>query len=237
MIRERHDTVRELFAKFLRHKVSYYSVEAVRDVSLEVPPGQTVAILGRNGSGKSTLLKIIAGVYKPTAGRVEVNGTIAPLIEIGAGFHPELTGRENIVLNGLLMGYSKRQMHEREGSIIEFAGLGDFIDAPVKQYSSGMYMRLAFAVSTEVDPDIPLLDEMLSVGDIPFQEKCIDRIKGFHRSGKTILFVTHSPGYATSFCDRAILMEAGRMIADATPENVVDAYQQSLELEHATTLR
>lgn len=181
------------------------------------------------------MLKIIAGVYKPTAGRVEVNGTIAPLIEVGAGFHPELTGRENIVLNGLLMGYSKRQMHKREASIIEFAGLGDFIDAPVKQYSSGMYMRLAFAVSTEVDPDILLLDEVLSVGDMAFQEKCIDRIKGFHCSGKTILFVTHSLEYATGFCDRAILMQAGRIIADGAPGKIVDAYQQSLEFEHATT--
>jgi len=235
VIRERPDTVRELFTRFLRHKASYYSFEAVHKVSFEVPRGQTVAILGRNGSGKSTLLKIIAGVYKPTAGRVEVNGTIAPLIEIGAGFHPELTGRENIVLNGLLMGYSKRQMLEREGGILAFADLGEFIDVPVKQYSSGMYMRLAFAVSTEVDPDILLLDEVLSVGDISFQEKCIERIRNFHLAGKTILFVTHSLDYAISFCDRAILMEAGHVIADANPKDVVDTYQTSLEQQYAIT--
>jgi ABC-type polysaccharide/polyol phosphate transport system ATPase subunit len=144
VIHERPDTLRELFAKFLRHTATYYSLEAVRNVSLEVPKGQAIAILGRNGSGKSTLLKMIAGVYKPTSGLVEVFGTIAPLIEIGAGFHPELTGRENIMLNGLLMGHSKRDMSARQARIIQFADLAKFIDAPVKQYSSGMYMRLAF---------------------------------------------------------------------------------------------
>lgn len=233
VIRERPDTLRELFTRFLRHKVTYHSFHAVQDVSLEVPPGQTVAILGRNGSGKSTLLKLIAGVYKPTVGQVEVHGTIAPLIEIGAGFHPELTGRENILLNGLLLGHSKRQMLEREDRIIEFADLAEFIDVPVKQYSSGMYMRLAFAVATEVDPDVLLLDEILSVGDISFQQKCVDRIRNFHDSHKTILFVTHSLQYATSFCDRAILMEKGRVEADGNPQRVVEMYQAMLEEEDA----
>jgi len=233
VIRERPDTLREPFAKFLRHSVSYYSFEAVRDVSLEVPKGQTLAILGRNGSGKSTLLKIIAGVYKPTSGCVEVHGTLAPLIEIGAGFHAELTGRENILMNGLLMGYSKREMQEREARIIQFADLGEFIDAPVKQYSSGMYMRLAFAVATEVDPDILLLDEILSVGDSAFQQKCLERIKQFHDAGKTILFVTHSLQFATSFCDRAILLDRGGVIAEGNPQSVVDAYQRSLEKPNA----
>jgi homopolymeric O-antigen transport system ATP-binding protein len=233
VIHERPDTLRELFAKFFRHTASYYCFEAVRDVSFEVPKGQTIAVLGRNGSGKSTLLKIIAGVYQPTSGHVEVYGTIAPLIEIGAGFHPELTGRENILLNGLLMGYSKREMLDREARIIQFADIQDFIDVPVKQYSSGMYMRLAFAVATEVDPDILLLDEVLSVGDLPFQQKCIERIKRFHDAGKTILFVTHSLQYATSLCDRAILMDKGSVIAEGDPQSVVDAYQGSLEQEYA----
>lgn len=233
VIRERPDTLRELFAKFFRHTVSYYSFDAVRDVSLEVPKGQTLAILGRNGSGKSTLLKIIAGVYKPTSGSVEVNGTLAPLIEIGAGFHPELTGRENMLLNGLLMGYSKREMQEREARIVQFADIEEFIDVPVKQYSSGMYMRLAFAVATEVDPDILLLDEILSVGDMPFQQKCLERMRQFHDAGKTILFVTHSLQYASSFCDRAILMDHGSLIAEGDPQSVVDAYQSSLEQQNA----
>lgn len=235
VIRERPDTLRELCAKFLRHRASYYSFEAVCDVSFEVPRGQTIAILGRNGSGKSTLLKIIAGVYQPTWGRIEVNGTIAPLIEIAAGFHSELTGRENILLKGLLMGCSKREMLEREARIIQFADLAEFIDAPVKQYSSGMYMRLAFAVATEVDPDILLLDEVLSVGDMPFQQKCIERIKRFHDAGKTILFVTHSLHHAASFCDRAILMDCGRAIVDGDPQSVVDIYYRSLGQEYATT--
>ncbi len=233
VIHERPDTLRELFAKFLLHTASYYSFEGVRDVSLEVSKGETVAILGRNGSGKSTLLKIIAGVYKPTSGCVEVHGTIAPLIEIGAGFHPELTGRENILLNGLLMGYSRREMLDREAQIVQFADIEEFIDVPVKQYSSGMYMRLAFAVATEVDPDILLLDEILSVGDLSFQQKCVERIKRFHDAGKTILFVTHSLQYATSFCDRAILLEAGRVSAQGEPQSVVDAYQTSLGREYA----
>ncbi len=151
-----------------------------------------LALIGRNGSGKSTLLKIIAGVYRPTVGKVEVVGAIAPLIELGAGFHHELTGRENILLNGLLMGYSKREMLEREQSIIDFAEIGDFIDAPVKQYSSGMYMRLAFSVATEVDPEILLIDEILAVGDLPFQEKCFERIRNFRQAGKTIMLVTHA---------------------------------------------
>src|SRR5262249_55877620 len=159
--------------------------------SLTIGKGQMVGIIGRNGSGKSTLLKIIAGVYRPTAGRVTVHGTIAPLIELGAGMHSELTGSENIVMNGLLMGYSKTQMKEREERIIEFSEIGEFIDVPIKQYSSGMYMRLAFSVATEVDPDILILDEILAVGDLGFQSKCFDRLKSFRESGKTILMVSH----------------------------------------------
>src|SRR5208282_427753 len=189
VIQERRDTLRELFTKFLRHQSSYHDFDAVKNVSFEVPKGQMLGLIGRNGSGKSTLLKIIAGVYRPTAGQVQVTGSLAPLIELGAGFHHELTGRENILLNGLLMGYSKRQMQEREERIIDFAEIGDFIDAPVKQYSSGMYMRLAFSVATEIDPDILLIDEILAVGDMPFQQKCFERIRSFRRAGKTIIFV------------------------------------------------
>ena len=192
VIHERPDTLRELFSKFLRKGVSYHDLDAVKGLSLEVPKGQMLALIGRNGSGKSTLLKIIAGVYRPTSGRVRVEGSVAPLIELGAGFHHELTGRENILLNGLLMGYSKEQMLNREEAIIAFAGIGDFIDSPVKQYSSGMHTRLAFAVATEVDPDILIVDEILAVGDASFQEKCFDRIRGFRQSGKTILMVSHS---------------------------------------------
>jgi ABC-2 type transport system ATP-binding protein len=227
VIHERPDTLRELFSRFLRHSVSYHDLDAIKNVSLEVPRGQTMGLVGRNGSGKSTLLKIIAGVYRPTAGRVRVNGSIAPLIELGAGFHNELTGRENILLNGLLMGYSKDQMREREQRIIDFAEIGDFIDAPIKQYSSGMHTRLAFAVATEVDPQVLILDEVLAVGDAAFQEKCFARIQNFREAGKTILFVSHSMPQVIRYCDRAVLLEKGSIVADGDPCEVADIYKHS----------
>jgi len=224
VIQERPDTLRELFAQFFRHRVNFHDFAAIQDVSLDVPHSQTLGLIGANGSGKSTLLKIIAGVYQPTAGRVQVSGSLAPLIELGAGFHPELTGRENILLNGLLMGYSKEQMLNREEAIIAFAGIGDFIDSPVKQYSSGMHTRLAFAVATEVDPDILIVDEILAVGDASFQEKCFDRIRGFRQSGKTILMVSHSIQHIVANCDRAVLLHRGAVIADGQPDSVAELY-------------
>ena len=224
VIHERPDTVRELFTRFFRKEVNYHDFEAVNDVSLTVREGEMVGIIGRNGSGKSTLLKIISGVYRPTSGSVQVSGSIAPLIELGAGMHAELTGRENIVINGLMMGFSKRQMLERERRIMEFAEIGDFIDVPVKQYSSGMYMRLAFAVATEVDPDILVIDEILAVGDAAFQQKCFERLKRFRELGKTILFVTHAMSQVQQHCDRAILLEHGRMIFNGDPDEAVALY-------------
>jgi ABC-type polysaccharide/polyol phosphate transport system ATPase subunit len=233
VMQERPDTLRELFSKFLRHEVEFHDFDAVKDVSLEVSCGQMVGVIGRNGSGKSTLLKIIAGVYKPTAGRVHIEGTLAPLIELAAGFHHELTGRENILLNGLLMGYSKEEMQRREDSIIEFAEVGEFIDAPVKQYSSGMHMRLAFAVATEVDPDILIIDEILAVGDASFQKKCFARIRRFREAGKTILFVTHNMQQIVDNCDHAILLEHGAVIASGDPAEVVERYHALWSTETA----
>ncbi len=231
VIQERPDTLRELFSKLFRRQTSYHDFEAVRNVSFDVPAGQMLGIIGRNGSGKSTLLKIIAGVYRPTNGVVEVNGSIAPLIELGAGFHHELTGRENILLNGLLMGYSKRDMLERQERIIEFADIGDFIDAPVKQYSSGMYMRLAFAVATEVDPEILLVDEILAVGDAGFREKCFERIRNFRASGKTILLVTHTMADIEKYCDRVLLLEQGSIVIDGPPQEAVPMYNSLVSPE------
>jgi ABC-type polysaccharide/polyol phosphate transport system ATPase subunit len=228
VIQERPDTLRELFSKFFRKEVNYHDFDAVNNVSFTVSSGEMLAIIGRNGSGKSTLLKVIAGVYRPTSGRVQVNGSIAPLLELGAGMHAELTGRENILLNGLLMGFSKRQMLEREERIINFAEIGDFIDVPVKQYSSGMYMRLAFAVATEVDPDILVIDEILAVGDLGFQRKCFERLKHFRESGKTILFVTHSMDQVLHQCDRAILLDRGRMLFHGDPREAVEIYKGGL---------
>jgi ABC-type polysaccharide/polyol phosphate transport system ATPase subunit len=185
-----------------------------------------VGVVGRNGSGKSTSLKVVAGVYAPTEGRVTVNGSIAPLIELGAGFHHELTGRENIVLNGLLLGLSRRQVAERAARIIDFSELGDFIDAPVKQYSSGMYMRLAFSIATEVDPDILLMDEILAVGDTGFQQKCFERIQAFRDAGKTILFVSHDLSSIQRFCSRAILIHDGHLVENGPPSLVISRYEE-----------
>src|ERR1022692_1226278 len=234
VIQERPDTVRELFSKFFRHRSSYHDFEAVKNASFEVPKGQMLGLIGRNGSGKSTLLKIVSGVYRPSAGTVQVQGSLAPLIELGAGFHHELTGRENILLNGLLMGYSREEMKEREQRIIEFAEIGDFIDAPVKQYSSGMHMRLAFAVATEVDPNILIVDEILGVGDASFQQKCFARIRSFRESGKTILFVSHNMPQIVEQCDRAVLLEHGLVMADGDPVEVVETYKSLWSPEMTT---
>jgi ABC-type polysaccharide/polyol phosphate transport system ATPase subunit len=225
VIQERPDTLRELFAKFFKRNHTAHEFEAVRNISFEIRKGEMVGLIGRNGSGKSTLLKVISGIYRPSAGSVSVTGNIAPLLELGAGFHPELTGRENILINGLLMGYSKRDMKEREQRIINFAEIGDFIDAPVKQYSSGMYMRLAFSVATEVDPDILIIDEILAVGDAPFQQKCFERLEAFRKSGKTIFFVSHSLGKVVEYCSRGILIDKGEMIVDGTAQEAVGAYE------------
>lgn len=236
VIHERPDTLRALFSKFFRHKVEFHDFEAVSNVSFTIPRGQMLGIIGRNGSGKSTLLKIIAGVYRPSAGRVEVNGTIAPLIELGAGMHPELTGRENILINGLLMGYSKREMKLRESRIIEFAEIGDFIDAPVKQYSSGMYMRLAFSVATEIDPEILVVDEILSVGDIGFQQKCYRRLQNFRDAGKTILMVSHGMREILEYCDRTMVMDKGRILLDGRPAEAVKLYSSYASPEQQPVL-
>jgi ABC-type polysaccharide/polyol phosphate transport system ATPase subunit len=222
---ERPDSVRALFSKFFRYETKVHDFDAVKDISFQVGQGEMVGIVGRNGSGKSTLLKMVAGVYKPTAGRVVVHGKIAPMIELGAGFHHELSGRENILMNGLLLGYSKREMKEREEKIIEFAEIGDFIDAPVKQYSTGMFMRLAFAVAIEVDPDILLVDEILAVGDMGFQVKCFQRLQRFRDTKKTILFVTHNVNDIEDHCDRALLIDQGHLLLDGHPHDVVEMYK------------
>jgi ABC-type polysaccharide/polyol phosphate transport system ATPase subunit len=227
LIHERPDTLRELFSRFFQGKVSYQDFEALSGISFQVKRGEMLGIIGRNGSGKSTLLKVIAGIYKPTVGHVQVNGTLAPLLELGAGFHHELTGRENILLNGLLLGFSKNDMKLREKKIIEFAELGDFIDVPVKQYSSGMYMRLAFSVATEVNPEILLVDEILAVGDLAFQQKCLARLQEFRRSGKTILFVTHSPVHIRTYCDRVVVLGHGRMLHEGDTEQGLKVYEWS----------
>jgi ABC-type polysaccharide/polyol phosphate transport system ATPase subunit len=197
---------------------------ALEDVSFTVPQGATFAVIGENGSGKSTLLKLVAGITKPTRGSLAVAGRVSALIELGAGFHPEISGRENVVINGIMLGLTRKQIERRFDEIVEFAELREFIDAPVKTYSSGMYMRLGFAVAIHVDPEVLLIDEVLAVGDEAFTRKCLDQIAEFHRRGKTILFVTHSLGLVEKMCDEALWLRQGKAAADGDPKRVVDAY-------------
>jgi ABC-type polysaccharide/polyol phosphate transport system ATPase subunit len=198
--------------------------QALKDVSFSVPKGCTYGVVGRNGSGKSTALKLVAGITKPTSGVVKVQGRISALIELGAGFHPEISGRENVFINGIMLGLSKREIQNRFNEIVEFAELTDFIDAPVKTYSSGMYMRLGFAVAIHVDPDVLLVDEVLAVGDEGFTHKCLDKFGEFKRRGKTILLVTHSLGLVERFCDEAVWLDAGEKKAEGDPKRVVGTY-------------
>ena len=209
---------------------------AVRDVSFTVPAGRTLGVIGRNGSGKSTMLKLVAGITKPTSGSVTVRGRISALIELGAGFHPEISGRENVFINGIMLGLSKRQVAARFDEIVEFAELQEFIDAPVKTYSSGMYMRLGFAVAIHVDPDVLLVDEVLAVGDEGFTHRCLDKFGEFKRRGRTILLVTHSLGLVERFCDEALWLDAGQMKAMGDPKRVVGAYITDVESQEEQQL-
>jgi len=202
---------------------------ALNDVSLTVPKGRTLGVIGRNGSGKSTLLKLVAGITKPTTGTVRVAGRVSALIELGAGFHPEISGRENVFINGIMLGLSKREVAKRFDEIVEFAELREFIDAPVKTYSSGMYMRLGFAVAIHVDPEVLLVDEVLAVGDEGFTHKCLDKFAEFKRRNKTILLVTHSLGLVERFCDEALWLDAGRIKGSGDPKRIVGAYLTDIE--------
>ena len=204
-----------------------------------MPKGSTYGVIGRNGSGKSTALKLVAGITKPTSGTVRVEGRISALIELGAGFHPEISGRENVFINGIMLGLTKREIQERFDEIVEFAELREFIDAPVKTYSSGMYMRLGFAVAIHVNPDVLLVDEVLAVGDEGFTHKCLDKFAEFRRRGKTILLVTHSLSLVERFCDEALWLDGGVARAHGDPKRVVGAYltkvEENEEQELATT--
>ncbi|HUG43316.1 MAG TPA: ABC transporter ATP-binding protein [Acidobacteriota bacterium] len=209
----------------LRRRRYHREFWALRDIDLEVTGGTTLGVIGQNGSGKSTLLQLIAGILRQTEGDCRVRGRVAALLELGAGFNPEFTGRENVLMNGAIMGIPHGEMEARYPEIVEFAEVGEFIERPVKTYSSGMFMRLAFAVAIHLDPDILLVDEALAVGDLIFQHRCIHRIRRLRREGKTILFVTHDIQALTQFCDRAILLDAGRKLEDGDPEEVVRKYR------------
>lgn len=199
-------------------------VHALRGIDLAVQRGESVALLGRNGSGKSTLLSLVGRIYRPSSGSLEVRGSVAPLLELGAGFHGELTGRENIELNGVILGLTRRQVREREDEIIEFAELREFIDAPLRTFSSGMHMRLAFAVAVHTDAEILLVDEVLAVGDEEFQEKCFARIDALRAAGRTLLFVSHEMSDVLRVADRVVWLDRGEVRMDGAPRGVVEAY-------------
>jgi ABC-type polysaccharide/polyol phosphate transport system ATPase subunit len=200
------------------------AIDALTGVSFDVAAGRTFGIVGRNGSGKSTLLKLIAGIGAPTSGSIRVDGRVSALIELGAGFHPEISGRENVFINGLMLGLSKRELERKFDDIVAFAELAPFIDAPVKTYSSGMYIRLGFAVAIHVDPDVLLVDEVLAVGDEAFTHKCLAKFAELRQRGKTVLLVTHTPDLVTRYCDEAVWIDAGVVRAIGDPKRVVDAY-------------
>lgn len=210
----------------LRRKSFHREFWALRDIDLEVPARTTLGIIGPNGSGKSTLLQIIAGILRQTSGECEVRGNVAALLELGAGFNPEFTGRENILMSGAISGLSRREIERRFDQIVDFAEIGDFIDQPVKTYSSGMFVRLAFAVAIHVDPEILLVDEALAVGDLIFQHRCVNRIRRMRREGKTILFVTHDLQSLVEFCDRAVLLDQGRKLREGDPAEVAHHYRK-----------
>lgn len=209
-----------------RHREDFW---ALRELDLTISAGTTVGLIGHNGSGKSTLLKVIGGIIDPTTGSVSRRGRIAALLELGAGFHPDLTGRENVYLNASMLGLSRAETDERFSDILEFAGIGEFIDTQVKFYSSGMYVRLAFAVAINTDPDLLLVDEVLAVGDEAFQRKCLDKIREFQAEGRTIVLVSHSLGQVAELCDRVVLLNGGEVAHDGDPHDAVAAFRDILE--------
>jgi ABC-type polysaccharide/polyol phosphate transport system ATPase subunit len=222
---ERVDTLKEALLGRFRHLGRAEPIWALQGVSIRVSPGEAVGVIGHNGSGKSTLLQLAAGVLRPTAGRVTVAGRVAPLIELGAGFDPELSGRDNVFLNGALLGRSRREMTRRLDRIVAFAELERFVDVPVKSYSSGMYARLGFAIASDVDADVLLVDEVLAVGDERFQAKCLERIRALRRGGSTVFLVSHSAEQVCAMCDRALVLQGGELAFDGAPASAVARYR------------
>ncbi|WP_448062816.1 ABC transporter ATP-binding protein [Cellulomonas hominis] len=208
------------------HKEDFW---ALRDIDLEIHAGSSIGLVGPNGSGKSTLLKVIGGILQPTTGSVKLRGRLAALLELGAGFHPDLTGRENVFLNASILGLSRQQTEKYFDAIIDFSGIEPFIDTQVKFYSSGMYVRLAFAVAVHVDPDILLVDEVLAVGDVPFQRKCMEKIRSFQHEGRTIVLVSHSLEQVADLCDRAVVLESGTVRADGEPRESLRTLRDDFE--------
>lgn len=225
---EKVDNIKEYVIKMLKKELMFQEFWALKDISFEVKKGDRIGILGVNGAGKSTLLKIVSGVLKATEGTVTTHGKIAPLLELGAGFDRQYTGAENIFLYGAMLGYSKEFLQEKYKEIVEFSELGNFINVPVKNYSSGMRARLGFSIATIVEPDILILDEVLSVGDAKFRNKCEKRIQEMFDKGVTVLFVSHSTSQILRMCNKGILLDGGRLIAEGSAEDVVNFYEAKL---------
>lgn len=229
---ERHDSLRDLIPSLVKRAVSRDRERALaaeefwvlNDISFELKKGETLGIIGHNGAGKSTMLKHLSGIMEPTRGSIEVNGRLSALIEVGAGFHPDLTGRENVYLNGVILGMSRAEVKRKFDEIVDFAGLEEFIDTPVKRYSSGMFARLGFSVAAHLEPDILVIDEVLSVGDFAFQRKGLEKMRAIAKSGATVIFVSHNLQAVAEFCQRGILLERGRVIADGPTDQVVRRY-------------
>jgi lipopolysaccharide transport system ATP-binding protein len=211
----------------LEHRPSYENIWALQDVSFEVRQGEVVGFIGRNGAGKSTLLKVLTRITPPTRGRAEIRGRVGSILEVGTGFHPELTGRENIYLNGAILGMGRREITSKLSQIIEFSGVEKFIDTPVKRYSTGMYVRLAFAVAAHLDPEVLIIDEVLAVGDYDFQQRCMGRIEDIRNSGRTVIFVSHDLQAVSRLCERAFWLESGCVVMVGSSEDVVGAYVQA----------
>ena len=224
--KEKHESLKEYFLAMVQGRLQYDEFYALKDVSLDIMPGDFYGLVGLNGSGKSTLLKTIAGVYKPSKGKVTVRGSIAPLIELGAGFDMNYTGKENIFLYGATMGFSRKFMETKYDEILEFSELQEFIDVPMKNYSSGMRARLGFAVATVVDPEVLILDEVLSVGDARFRQKSEAKIMNMFDKGTTVVFVSHNTDQVRRICNRAILLQKGQIIAQGTTEEVCAIYDE-----------
>lgn len=233
LFKERNQSLKTVLLR--RRRAVYDEFWALRDVSLQIPTGSTFGIIGENGSGKSTLLKCMARILLPDEGAISVNGRLAALLELGSGFHPELSGRENVYLNGSILGMSRRELDRRFDEIVDFSGVERFIDQPVKTYSSGMYVRLGFSVAISVEPEILLVDEVLAVGDVAFQEKCMDKFKRFREEGRTVVIVTHAMGSVREMCDHAAWLDGGTLHSVGTPDDLVDGYLESVHAPSAAT--